>query len=241
MTRSSYIRPCRCCSSPTNRIIREFFVSEFLHHQIFKGYVPSHRLYAKHQYRLTVIRSYQRLLPDIIVAKVQQSTSASSATSSRSYTSECQTASRSYILTPQAHNVCSSKQSSPAHALKPRKASYYMGTIEYFTRCFSPKNRWAMSECRKIEVTEKIAVQYQSPSWLSSRVWEIQVTKATSGWTFRPRVYNVVPTGSPVFRYAKEGNPQGMQELFSRNEASPFDCNHMGLTVLHVRLQQPIL
>jgi hypothetical protein len=45
----------------------------------------------------------------------------------------------------------------------------------------------------------------------------------------------VVPSESPIFRFAENGDISGMKELFRTKEASPFDRNPYGWTLLDVR------
>ena len=44
----------------------------------------------------------------------------------------------------------------------------------------------------------------------------------------------MVKKDSQVLQFASQNNTQGIQELFSKGEASPFDCDEDGLTPLHV-------
>ncbi len=60
--------------------------------------------------------------------------------------------------------------------------------------------------------------------------------KASFGWTFCPRTYNIIPSDSPVFDLARKNSVKGLQELFSRKEASPFYCNENDTTLLVVRI-----
>lgn len=58
--------------------------------------------------------------------------------------------------------------------------------------------------------------------------------RASSGWTFRPRSYNCIPNDSPIFWYIEKNKVEAVQELFSRKEASPFDCDEHGRQLLSV-------
>lgn len=88
---------------------------------------------------------------------------------------------------------------------------------------------------KKVLVNETTA-SYRGPVWLINRAWSLQARQASFGWTFRPRAYHVVPNDSLVFVYAEQDNVQGLQDLFSKREASPFDCNEDNETPLHVRI-----
>ena len=97
----------------------------------------------------------------------------------------------------------------------------------------SAKKRCTGSVRRRHEIEEYV-VEYWSPSWLTSRLWSMRAVKAPSGWMFCPRMRIVIPGDSPVFKYARENNIQGLQELFSQRLASPFDCDESGTTALVV-------
>jgi hypothetical protein len=83
---------------------------------------------------------------------------------------------------------------------------------------------------------KKLKARIQTPKWLFgvSRAIEIYESGATAGWNFNIQVYNVVPSGSPQFRMAKFGDLVGIQYLFSTGQASPFDRNPIGCTILDV-------
>ena len=87
---------------------------------------------------------------------------------------------------------------------------------------------------RKEEVSCTI-VRYRAPIWLFNRLWSVQATHASSGWTFSPRVHNVIPNDALVLKYIKADDIDGIQTLFIRREASPYDCDISGRSLLHVR------
>jgi hypothetical protein len=73
-----------------------------------------------------------------------------------------------------------------------------------------------------------------------SRVWDIRVKEACSGWMLNLSSYHVRPRDALVFNYAKNGDIQNLKRLFDKGEASPFDLSSWGETLLHVRLSQEI-
>ena len=83
---------------------------------------------------------------------------------------------------------------------------------------------------------KKLKARIQTPKWLFgvSRAIEIYESGATMGWTFNIQVYNVVPHGSPQFEIARYGDLVGIQHLFSTGQASPFDRDPWGYTLLDV-------
>ena len=85
-------------------------------------------------------------------------------------------------------------------------------------------------------VHEEMTAWYRGPAWLVNRVWSAQVAKASSGWTFSPRVYNVVPNDSLIFEYALQDNLEGLQHLLSTGKATPYVCDEENCTPLPVRL-----
>ena len=68
-----------------------------------------------------------------------------------------------------------------------------------------------------------------------SRILNFHAVKAYNGWDFNLRQYNIRPEESLVFQYADAGDVTGLQGLFDKHEASPWDCDENGWTPLHVR------
>lgn len=60
--------------------------------------------------------------------------------------------------------------------------------------------------------------------------------KSSFGWNFCPRTYNVISSDSPVFKFVENNDVKGLQALFFRMEASPFDCDDHGLPLLNVSI-----
>jgi hypothetical protein len=65
---------------------------------------------------------------------------------------------------------------------------------------------------------------------------EICGHQAPAGWNFSIQTYNILPSKSLIFELAGIGNVARIQDLFKNGEASPFDRDENGLTVLDVRL-----
>ncbi|KAG7005760.1 hypothetical protein G7Y79_00018g045670 [Physcia stellaris] len=84
---------------------------------------------------------------------------------------------------------------------------------------------------KKPNIEETIA-EYWTPSWIAHRLWRLRYLKSLSGWTLCFQTYNIIPEDSLTFVYIDEDNLKGLQELFSRKEASPFDCDPSGRTLL---------
>ena len=77
-------------------------------------------------------------------------------------------------------------------------------------------------------------VAIHSPPWLFRRWWDLQYSKANSGWQFNFRTYNIRPHNSQVFDVICTGSLEQLQHMFNMGLASPFDCDEYYWTLLHV-------
>ena len=171
-----------------------------------------------------------RLQPDIIVAKLSQSTKSGQSLlyevvdPDHSSALRLNAAGKGTIATPTVTNA-SSDQS--------WKISNLFGTFRYSRSRYSILKK-ARLNCRR--GVEEIRAEYCGPSWLVNRVWEMRAVKSSFGWIFCPRTYTIVPKNSPVFNFAHDNNVEGLQELFSKMEASPYDCDERHITPLIVSI-----
>lgn len=108
------------------------------------------------------------------------------------------------------------------------------GTIQYSRRRYTTTKRRHSDEPGRKEEREEIVARYRAPVWLLGRAWSIHALHASSGWTFSPRSYNIIPPSSIIYQYIKEGNVDGVRELFQQRGASPFDCTTSGVSLLDV-------
>lgn len=69
--------------------------------------------------------------------------------------------------------------------------------------------------------------------WLGKR-FEIIRERSPGISTFTIRTYNILPVDMPAFRLAGQGDVAGMQALFQAKEATIFDRDVDGDTLLHV-------
>ena len=76
-----------------------------------------------------------------------------------------------------------------------------------------------------LERQTELAIHIRSPRWISYKAWDILIQNSFLGFNFHSRVYSVVPFEAPVFECIKKGNVRGIQQLFSKGLASPFDRN----------------
>ncbi|KAK2783497.1 hypothetical protein FQN52_009617 [Onygenales sp. PD_12] len=80
---------------------------------------------------------------------------------------------------------------------------------------------------------EKPALRVKLPTWLGWKVCEIFTSRAQIEWAFRFRTYNIIPRDSLIFKYAAEGDLDGLDDLLRSREGSVFDCDPDGDTALH--------
>ncbi|KAI5462146.1 hypothetical protein BGZ63DRAFT_206122 [Mariannaea sp. PMI_226] len=73
----------------------------------------------------------------------------------------------------------------------------------------------------------------QWPSWLSQSVFEFDSRPSLAGWTYSYRIYNVIPYKSEIMRRVQAGDKPGVLELFRTRQASPFDRDEDGSSLLH--------
>ena len=57
---------------------------------------------------------------------------------------------------------------------------------------------------------------------------------STQGWQWCIKPINLVPDHAPILEFCKQGNLEGVRDLFSQNLASVRDVNSDGYTPLHV-------
>ncbi|KAJ4169308.1 hypothetical protein NW754_016342 [Fusarium falciforme] len=72
----------------------------------------------------------------------------------------------------------------------------------------------------------------QWPSWLSQSVCEIQSSPTLCGWTYNYRMYNIVSPKSEIIQKIRIGDKAGVLELFNSRQASPFDKDQNGQSLL---------
>lgn len=74
----------------------------------------------------------------------------------------------------------------------------------------------------------------QWPSWLSQSVCEIQSSPTLCGWTYNYRMYNIISSTSDIIKKIRVGDKAGVLELFNSRQASPFDKDQNGQSLLFV-------
>lgn len=106
----------------------------------------------------------------------------------------------------------------------------YNGSIIFQQRC-------SVTACRK-RSDRSPQISYYFPSWFVQRAITLSMTSTAFGTpTLNLKVRRVVSEMSELFRLSRFGDVQGVQTLFSAQEASPDDVNPIGgWTALHVSL-----
>jgi hypothetical protein len=77
-------------------------------------------------------------------------------------------------------------------------------------------------------------LQIRPPKWLTRKVWDIIAMSSYSGFKVHIRTYSVVHCSAPVFEYARQGDIDGLLDLFDKQLASPFDRDQWGGTLIQV-------
>ena len=109
----------------------------------------------------------------------------------------------------------------------------FFGVWTYSKKRYKSAKATALQQSLGTDEVYEYTTQFHPPRWLIKGAWSLRAVCAASGWTFKPRMMNVIPGGSKLFGCAERGDVQGIRELFASREASPFDCDERGFTVLH--------
>ena len=168
-----------------------------------------------------------QLQPDIIVAKLSQSTNFGKTLLSEN---------SNPVLASAFRLDAAATTTVPIHN-PPRDQSWsgknIFGTFRYSKSHYSIVKGKGM-DYESEQECEEIIAQYYGPSWLTNRTWRIRVAKNSFDWSFSPRTYNIIPKNSAVFQYTRNNDVKGLQSLFQSKEASPFDCDENDHTPLSV-------
>lgn len=82
----------------------------------------------------------------------------------------------------------------------------------------------------------RYVLRIQPPSWITQSIWEFESRRAHSCWhQINMRVYSIQPENAEVFRVIQYGMLDRLLEMFDKGEASPFDRDPAGASLLHVR------
>ena len=69
----------------------------------------------------------------------------------------------------------------------------------------------------------KFAKLYRIPIWLLRWSWDIEITRAHSGWLINLRTYNRLSEDNPAYKAVLDGNVQELRDLFGCGRATPLD------------------
>lgn len=74
----------------------------------------------------------------------------------------------------------------------------------------------------------------QLPRWILHKTWDFQFYRSYDGWRFQLKNWNIRSNDSPIFRHVEDGRTDLILELFDRSEASLYDVNEKGHTLIEV-------
>ncbi|KAI0196342.1 hypothetical protein F4808DRAFT_463990 [Astrocystis sublimbata] len=86
----------------------------------------------------------------------------------------------------------------------------------------------------KTWIRKDFAARLQLHYWLASRLWEIQASRAQSGWTIKLHSHLTRPDSAAIFKYARKGDVTGVSKLLGLGEASLQDHITSGQSLLHI-------
>ncbi|KAK4061481.1 uncharacterized protein Triagg1_10338 [Trichoderma aggressivum f. europaeum] len=110
-------------------------------------------------------------------------------------------------------------------------------TTNLFAFNFAQYLRFALAHTKS---TGAWQAQLQVPKWLSTSVYEFMSEPAIAGWTYTYRVYNIIPNDSEIIKKINSGDLIGVREMFNNRDASPFDRNAAGGSLLYVCLEKQL-
>jgi hypothetical protein len=69
----------------------------------------------------------------------------------------------------------------------------------------------------------RFRVTLRLPNWICRRTYDIALLQLQCGWDVLLRTYNIVPDGSPIFRFVQQGNLVKTRRLMESGRATPLD------------------
>ncbi|KAL4986724.1 hypothetical protein BDW68DRAFT_188637 [Aspergillus falconensis] len=75
-------------------------------------------------------------------------------------------------------------------------------------------------------------LRFRTPLIVIDKIWNLQLRRALSGWTFTIQTNNVIPRCAPIFTACLKRDVEEVQRLFSAGLATPHDCDETGLSLL---------
>lgn len=81
-------------------------------------------------------------------------------------------------------------------------------------------------------------LMFRSPKWLARAAYDVEWRGALSSLAqINIRLYNLRPNDSPIFERLKMGDFKGVTQLLDNGQASLFDRDEDGQSLLHVSIQ----
>lgn len=74
------------------------------------------------------------------------------------------------------------------------------------------------------------------PKWLSQQQYDLQLQRASSGWTYTLGVCRIVPWDSPFFIACRDGRIDEVKKLLSSGQASIYDRDETNKTSLAIAI-----
>ena len=111
-----------------------------------------------------------------------------------------------------------------------------LGVVDYETEVHSTRrDRGEQRSPESLVTTSKqTRVKVRPPSWMTRKAWEAYCRQTNGEWKFIFRAYNVVEEHSPILCCIRENDIAGIQNLFARKEATPYDKSMEGKPLLWV-------
>ena len=103
----------------------------------------------------------------------------------------------------------------------------YSGLPQYISR------RCTMSNCRN-QSAFCASVTYVFPWWVTARVFNFSIMARAAQIRVSLSASRIVPSTSQAFILAQSGDLTGLQKLFSKGTASPYDVIETGTTLIKV-------
>jgi hypothetical protein len=81
---------------------------------------------------------------------------------------------------------------------------------------------------------------FQLPSWISLKIYEMKSASTYAGWNISLTSWSIVQSTSEVFLRVAACDAEGLQQMFQNGNASPYDRDEEGYSLLQVRVSTPL-
>jgi hypothetical protein len=183
---------------------------------------------------LTCLRALVRLQPDIIVSKMKQLSAPEPNTDSNlrgvDLISSEQPAVPSITALPNRTRSMSSQITGSYSFWIPMLSIHYERASVYSTQSHMQNEEVN----KRLESRHKLRARMRGPISILNRFWEMSGHNAENGWKISIRTYSIIPYNSLTLGYIRKGNIEGLKDLFGKGEASPYDADISGGTLLFV-------